>query len=204
MPTFIDGQAILAMFTRITRTAEATGQRLFQLRPGDGSDVLVDNNGRLLTRAVGDGGYDTPDTLFFATVQTFVGSGFAQDDLGLVESHLVQPSANNIPLADPDRGNPGVTRFFGYVAAPGWVQIFARDESGGANPPVLNSRPDISIAVPVANTNFFFGNWSVIALAAGNFVAPVRDIALYVGFSTTGPTFTPGGPNLWFTWLGYI
>jgi len=191
----------LALFQAIARTAEADGTRSYQLRPDDQSGVLVDEHGRLIMRAVSSEiGYDYPGAGQSPAPFRVLDSGSAPeyDNVGLVQEHLVMDSPNNLGAAAS--GRQTLLRTFGYVAAAGWVQVHLRDMSGGPNPPVLGNVPEITIAVG-ADQNFYMGNWQLVQSSNG----PTRfNLGTYIAFSTTGPTYTPGGANLWFAWYGFV
>ena len=190
-----------ARFQSIARTAELDGTRSYQLSPDDQSGVLVDEHGRLIVRSVASEiGYDYPGAGQFPHPVAVLDSGSAPeyDGVGLVQTHQVMDSPNN--LGGTAGGRQTVLRMFGYVAAAGWVQLHLKDVSGGPNPPVLNDVPEITIAVG-ANQNFYFGNWQ---LAMGSTGPQKFNYGTYIAFSTTGPTFTPGGANLWFAFYGFV
>jgi len=180
----------------LARTAQTNGQRTYQTGQNALNAPLCDEHGHLLVRTVGAAGYDEPLQSAFAgtPVTAFRGSALNVNDDGLVENQLVmgRASAVNGP------GYPKLIRAFGYTSDVGFVQFHLRDESGGVNPPILGDKPEVTIAVGV-NTNWVISDYLLFQSGAGGVNI---DLATYITFSTTGPTFTPGGVELWFYFFG--
>lgn len=199
---FITGDPANAAYQALARTMRYDGTRTFQLPQDAASGILVDEHGRLLTRQVSsEVGFDYPGAGETPHPYAVLNAGSAPeyDGVGLVQQHRVMQSPSDEGSPN-NSGRQTILRTFGYCAAAGWVQFILRDESGGANPPVLGNIPEITIAVG-ANQNFVFGQWQLVQSSLG----PARaDLATYIAFSTTGPTFTPGGANLWFSFFGFL
>lgn len=178
------------------RTATTAGQRAFQTAQNGLNAPLCDENGHLLVRTVGSAGYDEPLQSAFAGEPRTVFRGSAPNvsNDGLVENRSVMTRAALV--GGP--GYPKIIRAFGYTQIAGFVQFHLRDESGGANPPVLGDIPEVIIAVG-ANTNWVISDYLLFQFGAGG---TDTFAATYITFSTTGPTFTPGGANLWFYFFG--
>lgn len=172
------------------------GLRDFTHADNEASGALCDPSGRILVSPSTLAGLDVPvnSATLSPVRRDWVGSAPQYDNLGLVQSAKVLERPNAFTNVGP---TIWCVRMFGYVAAAGWVQLILKNEAGGANPPILGDVPEITIAVG-ANQNFVFGNWPLVD---GGTIA---DLATYITFSTTGPTYTPGGVNLWFAFLGAL
>jgi hypothetical protein len=174
------------------------GFRDFAKTDNEAEGALGDPYGRIIVAPSTLGGFDVPASSNTPVpVRRFwVGSAPQYDNLGLVESAKVLDR----PSLTVDTNNAiFCIRMFGYVTAVGWVQLILKDESGGPNPPVLADVPEVTIAVG-ADQNFVFGNWPLATTGAPG----IGDLATYIAFSTTGPTYTPGGANMWFAHLGAV
>lgn len=177
------------------------GVRDFSHPDNEASGAICDPFGRIIVAPSTLGGFDVaagantpvPSPLG----RSWSGSAPQYDNVGLVETHRVlqRPS-----LTVNSNNAIFVIRMFGYVAVAGWVQLILKDESAvDPNVPVLNDVPEVTIAVG-AGQNFVFGNWALVDSGA----PPAQDLATYIAFSTTGPTYTPGGANLWFSFVGTV
>lgn len=177
------------------RVARTDGSRSFQQDPDTVSGILVDENGRVITRAVSGGGFDAPlPNVPPDSQEAPRGSAPEYGNLGLVQEAWIIRSANTVGKTT---FGPYVLRLFGYVAASGWVQVVSSDWSGGEVVPTPGAAPSISIAV-TANSNFVFGDWPLDPYASP---PGALDTAYYIAFSSTGNVYTPGGTNLWFASL---
>lgn len=176
------------------------GSRDFQTVDNDASGAICDPYGRIIIAPSTLAGADVPASantpLPYGPGRSWSGSAPQYDGLGLVESHKVLER----PALTVNSNNAiFCIRMFGYVAVTGWVQLILKNEAGGATPPVLGDVPEVTIAVG-ENQNFVFGNWPLVTTGA----APSDELATYIAFSTTGPTYTPGGANMWFAFLGSV
>ncbi len=178
------------------RTADSDGQRSFQVGANALNAPLCDEHGHLLVRTVGAAGYDEPlQSAFAGEPRTAIrGSADGTTGDGLVENQIVMTRAQLVN----GPGYPKIIKSFGYAAAAGFVQFHTRDNSGGSNPPVLNDVPEVTISVG-ENSNWIMTDY--LLLQQGSGLVDVT-LATYITFSTTGPTFTPGGANLWFYFFG--
>lgn len=179
--------------------ASTDGSRDFQKTDNEASGAICDPYGRIIVAPSTLAGLDVPASdgtpLPYGPSRSWTGSAPQYGDLGLVESARVLER----PSLTVDSNNAiFCIRMFGYCAVAGWVQLLLKDESSGDNPPVLNDVPEITIAVG-ANQNFVFGNWPLV-----DYAPPSAELATYIAISTTGPTYTPGGANLWFAFLGSV
>lgn len=174
------------------------GLRGFNLPDNEASGALCDPHGHIYVAGAGLAGVDVPANSSTAVPgrRDWVGSAPQYDNLGLVQTAKVLERPNAFTNSG---GVIWCVRMFGYSAIAGWVQLILRNEAGGANPPVGGEVPEVTIAVG-ANQNFVFGNWPLTVTTG----AAVNDLATYIAISTTGPTYTPGGTNLWFAHLGAL
>lgn len=197
---FVAGNIIKQSQESFARTADGNGNREFQMQANMGSAPLCDEYGRLIVRTAGSGGLTAAGTTAGNEIGRVVEAGSApdKDNVGLVQSARCMQRADFYVPGTFD-GSPYVTRMFGWVQAAGWVQLIMKDESAGANPPVLNDVPEV--AIPVAATGigaqFNFADYRLVTQTN-------EDLATYIAFSTTAPTYTPGGANLWFYFLGFL
>lgn len=202
MPNVITRERALIQNEYYSRVSQPDGNRTFQQDPDTASGILVDNHGRLITTAATPYGYDIPiQSQGIASFRQQQGSGYGYDAVGLVQEHVIlqSPASTGRTYAAPV-----VIRIFGYCAAAGWVQVVRSDWSGGVALPLAGTQPCISIAV-TANSNYVFGNWPLITAQQASALLPgVLDQAYYIAFSSTGPTYTPGGANLWFNSLAAV
>ncbi len=180
------------------RTSSTTGFRSFETAQDSANGPLCDEHGRLIVRAVtgagltdaGDGNGGTPK---YVTQQ--FGSAPQYDNVGLVTNQRVmqRPGAVGTALVS---GVPRVGRMFGYSAAAGFIQLIMKDESGGVNPPVVTDVPEVIIPIG-ALQNFVFSDYQLASLTL--------DLATYITFSSTGPTYTPVvALNLWVYYVGLV
>lgn len=190
----------LESFETLCRTADGAGNRSYQQFANTNAAPLCDEQGRLIVRQAGQAGFESaPTTSQADTYGEIIEAGSAPSK-GAFGQVIVQRVMQRARFFDATTaaGAPYITRCFGWANIVGWVQFHLRDESAGANPPVGGEIPEVSIAVPVANTEFEFSNYRIASAA-------VPDFATYITFSTTGPTYTAAGaPALWFYFLGYL
>lgn len=184
----------------LARTAGTDGQASFQGGEDTIRAPLCDEQGHLLVRPVGAGGYEAPLQVASVgeVVLGFRGSAPNVNNDGLVENQLVLTDAVTEGSAP---GYPKCIRLFGYSQVAGFVQLHLRDETTGTglNPPVTGAIPEVIIPIDVGQS-FTFGDY----LFAPSLLGSVDTTgAVYITLSSTGPTFTSGiGANLWFYFLG--
>lgn len=185
-------------YEQLARVGELTGIRSYTQVSNEGSAPLCDEYGRLLV--VPSTAYGTPGPVGGLQPKgVIVERGSApnkNNNDGIVGNQRVMLRPADIPPASPSLGVPYVLRMFGYVDMAGFVQLHLRDESGGANPPVLTNVPEVIIPIN-ANQNFDFADYQLVSAATA-------DLATYITFSSTGPTFTPAGNHIWFYFLGAV
>jgi len=174
------------------------GLRDYTHPDNEASGATCDPLGHIMVSPAGLAGLDVPANSATAVAgrRDWVGSAPQYDNLGLVQTARVLQRPNAFTNSG---GVIWCIRMFGYAEAAGWVQLILKNEAGGANPPVLGDVPEVTISVGAAQ-NFVFGNWPLTVLTGG----AIPDLATYIAFSTTGPTYTPGGANLWFAYLGAL
>jgi len=177
------------------RVATLQGERSYRTGQDTGSGFLVDDHGRPIVRIANAGGYEIASTFSAYGEQQETGSAANKENLGLVQSSRVLRSAfsyDNTTLL----GASTTVRMFGYAVAAGFVQLIMTNEPNhlAPNPPVGGEVPEVTIAV-AAGQNYTFSNY---------LIGPGNQNAVYIAFSTTGPTYTPGGVNLWFYHLGFV
>lgn len=183
---------------KLARTDTGDGTRTYQLGPNAASAPLCDSHGRLIVRQANGFGFETPEPTggpsgVYGQAQES-GSAPQKGGVGLVISSRALQRATFFDVAAIN-GAAHCTRMFGYAATAGFVQLILKDESAGANPPVITDVPEVSIPIN-AGQNFAFGDYY---LGDGN------NNATYIALSTTGPTFTPVGvAALWFYFFGYV
>lgn len=182
----------------LARTVDQDGFRDFQKNANIGSAPICDENGALLVRLTTQGGVlDTGSAVVITSkyARQEDGSAPLKGNAGLVGIHKLMERPGVIGVGGQP-GAPYIGRLNGFCDLAGFVQVIMKDESGGANPPVLNDVPEVVISVPSNNLNFVFGEY----LLSPN----TTDLATYLVFSSTGPTFTPAGNHCWFYFVGGV
>lgn len=181
------------------RTLGQDGFRAFQLNENVASALTADEHGHLLVRMVTQGGVlDTGGGVVLTPKYIRVARGSApqQNNDGLIGIQRIMQRPGVIGVGGV-AGSPYIGRLFGFCDAAGFVQIIMKDESAvDPNPPVGGDVPEVVISLPSANLNFSFGEYLI--------GANTTDLATYLVFSSTGPTFTPAGNHCWYYFVGSV